>query len=271
LLTATAVYLLVVLGMSPENLMAWGWRLPFLASAIMVVVGLWVRLRIAETPEFREASLKEMPPKVPAMTLLARHSGAVAAGAAGVVCLFTVVYINNTYSLARETGALGSDRTTFLVTLLIAQALSIPVQLLAAIRSDQRTPGYILGLASLAAVPFGVVYGFGLESANFWLVAVTVWATAILIACCNVPMGGWLSNLYPVNVRYSGVAFAYNLGGIIGGAVMPLLAQFMSAQGAANYVGLLFSAAGALSFVAVALARPIRTGRAPLSIGSASV
>jgi hypothetical protein len=157
------------------------------------------------------------------------------------------------------------------VTLLIAQSLSIPVQILAAIWSDRRTPGYILGLASLLAIPVGMVYVFGLEAANFWLVSVTVWATAILVAYCNVPLGGWLSSLYPVSVRYSGVAFAYNLSGIVGGAVMPSLAQFMSAQGAANYVGLLFSAAGALSFVAVALPRPIGTGRAPLRVGSASV
>jgi hypothetical protein len=90
-----------------------------------------------------------------------------------------------------------------------------------------------------------------------------------LISFCNAPLGGWLSSLYPVNIRYSGVAFAYNLGGIIGGAIMPALA--MSANGAAHYVGLLLSAAGAMSFAGVKLAIPDRADRDLAADGSRSV
>jgi MFS family permease len=251
---ATGVYLFLVLRLSPEDLMAWGWRIPFLVSAVLVAIGLWVRLHIAETPEFRSANERQTPPRIPAVEMLSQYPWAVLAGCAGVVCMFTLVYLNTTYSLARGTGALGYDRTTFLVILLFATVLACASGILAAIWADRSSPSHPLVFAAVASVFAGLVWGIGLESGSLAMAALTILAASLVVGCCNSPLGGWLASLYPVRVRYSGVALAINLGSIVGGAMMPVIAQVMGASGAGHLVGLLMSVSGILSLIAVKLA-----------------
>lgn len=256
-ITATAVLLLMGSIMSEQQFVAWGWRLPFLASGILIAIGLWVRLRIAETPQFQEALTRGPPPRVPIVRLFAENSGAVLAGSAGIVCGFALVYMAGPLALSQGTGPLGHTRQTFLLVQLVALLCALPLLMIFAAWSDRTTLTRYLVLAALVSIPAGFVFGPGLASRSLWIVGATLF---VLDACWAVLSGSgsaWLSSLYPVRVRYSGFAFAFNTGGLIGGAVIPIVAQMISSAGGLTYAGLLLSASGVLMFAAVIFSRPI--------------
>jgi MFS family permease len=256
-IAANAVFLLMGVGLSNADFMAWGWRLPFIASALLVVFGLWVRLKISETPEFRAALVREAPSRVPVLRLLAEHSVAVLAGCAAVVAFFALVYMPNTYALAQATGPLGYDRATFLMVQLLALLGAVPVLILAAHWADRSRATTTIAAGALATVAVGFIFGPGLQSGSLQVAGATLFASDVAWALVGAGFSTWLAQLYHVNVRYSGFALAFNTGGILGGAIVPVFAQMMSASGAGVYVGLLLSVAGLLALVAVRLARPL--------------
>ncbi|MDE2596660.1 MAG: MFS transporter [Sphingomonadales bacterium] len=254
-LAANGLFLLLGLFLSDADFKAWGWRIPFLASAALVGIGLWVRLRIAETPAFREALAKAPPPKLPVWELR-RHPGALLAGTAGVVAAFAIFYLATAYALAQGTTKLGYARETFLAVQLGANCFFAIGIAAAAVLADCSTPGRTIGLGAAATVGLGLVFGPALASGSLWTVF-TVLSTALLtMGFVYGPLGGWLPRLFPVRVRYSAISVAFNGGGILGGAVTPILAQWMAGAGHGAQAGLLLSAAGLLTLLGVSLARP---------------
>lgn len=253
-LAANGLFLLLGLGLSEADFAAWGWRIPFLASALLVAIGLWVRLKISETPAFREAMEKAPPAPVPLWQL--RHSlGSLAAGTAGVVACFAIFYLATAYALAQGTGTLGHARTQFLGVQLAANTFLALGIVLAAMLADKRSPRAALSLGAVATVLLGLVFGPGLAAGSLWTVFATLAAALFIMGFTYGPLGGWLPALFPVKVRYTGISIAFNAGGILGGAVTPILAQIMAAEGLGAQVGWLLSAAGVLTLVGVSLAQ----------------
>jgi hypothetical protein len=257
-LAANGLFLLLGLGLSDQEFRAWGWRIPFLASALLVGLGLWVRLRIGETRAFREAMAREAPPPVPLVRLAAHHGGAVLAGSAGVIACFAIFYLATAYALAQGTGPLGYPRETFLAVQLAANCFLAIGILLAAVHSDKASPRSVLRIGALATVVLGLVFGPGISAGSLWAVFATLAAALLVMGYVYGPLGAWLPTLFPVPVRYSGISVAFNAGGIIGGAVTPVLAQVLAVSGFAAQAGLLLSAAGLLTLLGVTLARPWR-------------
>ena len=256
-IAANGLFLLLGLFLSEAQFLAWGWRIPFLASAVLVAIGLWVRLRIEETPAFRAARANAPPERVPLTRLFASHAGAVLAGSGGAIGVFTVFYLATSYALAQGAGPLGYSRETFLGVQLAAICL-LPISLiLAAIMSDRRSPRQALILGSAAMIVLGLLFGPGLTSGSLWIVFATLGAALFIQGFLHAPLGAWLPSLFPVSVRYSGISLAFTIGGIIGGALSPVVAQMLSARGLGDYVGLLLCAAGLLTLLGVTLARPL--------------
>jgi hypothetical protein len=255
---ATGVLLLMGSIMSGTEFVAWGWRLPFLASGILIAIGLWVRLRIAETPEFREALKREPPPRVPIMRLFADSPGRVLAGCVSLVCGFSIIYMAGPFALAQGTGPLGYTRETFLLVQLIALLCALPLMIIFAAAADRTTLSRFVAIGALATVPVGFAFGPGLASGSLWILGTTLFAVNACWTVLNASFSPWLCRLYPVRVRYSGFAFAFNTGGLIGGAIIPLVAQMMSASGGLSYVGLLLSVAGLVTFAAVMFSRTLQ-------------
>ena len=255
-LAANGLYLLLGMALSDADFRAWGWRIPFLASALLVGIGLWVRLRISETPAFRAALEQSPPPPVPLARLLSHHLGAVIAGTAGVVACFAVFYLSTAYALSAGTTKLGYARETFLAIQLAANCFLALGIVLAAIRADHTSPARVLSSGAIAAIALGFAFGPGLMSGSPWLVFATLAASLTVMGFVYGPLSGWLPTLFPVTVRYSGISMAFNTGGILGGAVTPLLAQWLSTQGHAAQAGWLLSAAGLLSLIGITLAKP---------------
>ncbi|MGN6357213.1 MAG: MFS transporter [Novosphingobium sp.] len=255
-LAANGLFLLLGLGLSDADFAAWGWRIPFIGSAVLVAIGLWIRLKIGETPAFREALEKAPPPTVPLAALLARHAGAVLAGSAGVIACFAIFYLATAYALAQGTGPLGHSRETFLSVQLAANFFLAFGIAAAAFHADRVSPARALLLGAVATVVLGFVFGPGLAAGSLWLVFLTLAAALFVMGYTYGPLGSWLPTLFPVTVRYSGISVAFNTGGILGGAVTPILAQMLAADGLGARAGLLLSVAGALSLLGIILARP---------------
>ena len=255
-LAANGLFLLLGLGLSEADFSAWGWRIPFLASALLVIIGLWVRLRIGETPAFREAMEREPPAPVPLARLLSHHLGAVLAGSAGVIACFAIFYLATAYALAQGTTALGYPRETFLAVQLGANCFLALGIVVAAVASDATSPRRVLMAGAVATLVLGLGFGPGLASGSLPLVFVTLAAALFVMGLVYGPLGAWLPTLYRVPVRYSGVSVAFNAGGIIGGAVTPILAQLMAVAGHGAQAGWLLSAAGVVTLIGVRLARP---------------
>lgn len=254
-LGANGLFLLLGVVLSEEEFIAWGWRMPFLASSLLVAIGLWVRLRISETPAFRAALEREPPLRVPLTRVLTNHLGAVFAGSAGVVATFAIFYLATAFALA-QAGPLGYPRRTFLAIQLGANLFFALGIVLAAIHADRTTPAKTLSGAALATVVIGFIFGPGLGAGSLVLAAATLCATMLVMGFTNGPLGAWMSRLFPVRVRYSGISLAFNTGSIIGGALTPIAAQLLSTAGAAAYTGLLLTVAGMLTFAGVRLSRP---------------
>ncbi|MFC3173456.1 MFS transporter [Novosphingobium bradum] len=257
-LAANGLFLVLGAVLSEGEFAAWGWRIPFLASAVLVGVGLWVRLRIGETAAFREALAHEAPVPVPLARLLAHHGGAVLAGSAGVVACFAIFYLATAFALAQGAGPLGYARESFLGVQLGANLFLALGILAAAAHADRTSPRRTLAIGASLAVAIGILFGGGLASGSLLLVFLTLAVSLFVMGLCYGPLGAWLPTLYPPLVRYSGISVAFNLGGIIGGALTPLVAQAMAGAGEVHFVGLLISAAGALTLAGLAAARPHR-------------
>lgn len=254
-LLANGVFLLLGALLDDAQFREWGWRVPFLASALLVAVGLYIRVRIEETPAFREALERNAPVRVPFLVVLAKHWRMVIAGGAGVVATFALFYMSTSFALAQASGPLGYDRQAFLAMQMGATLLYIGGILAAGVLADRSGVARVLKWASVATLGVGLVFQPGLASGSLLLAACSIGAAMLVLGFANAPLGGWLATLFPVELRYSGVSLAFNLGGIIGGAVLPILAQAMIVEGNEQASLFVLVAAGLASLLGVLASR----------------
>lgn len=257
---ATGVFLVLGLLLDDAQFMAWGWRLPFLASAVLVILGLWMRLGIEETPGFRAVLDRNEVARLPLAEILAGHGAALVAGAAGVVSTFAIFYLATSFALALAVGELGYDREQFLVVQMIANGFYAIGILLAGLLADRRSPRMVLACGAAATIVLGTAFEPGLRSGSVLLACVTLCATMFVLGFNNGPLGSWLATLFPVRSRYTGVSLAFNLGGILGGAVVPFVAQLMVVQGASRMTGALLPIAGLATLAATFFRGPRAAG-----------
>jgi len=254
-LAANGLFLLLGLGLSDADFVAWGWRVPFLLSAVLVGIGLWVRLRIGETPAYREALEKAPPPRVPLGTVLRYHWGPTLAAAAGVVSAFAIFYLATAFALSHMTSARGVSRETMLALQLAANLFLALGIVLAGIGSDRRSPQRMLTWGAAGTVVLGIAFRPVLAGGSLALVFVTLAAALLIMGFVYGPLGGWMPSLFPVTVRYTAMSVAFNGGGVVGGAVAPIAAQMLSAAGGISLVGLFLSVAGMVTLLGVIVGR----------------
>jgi MFS family permease len=259
-LAANGLFLLLGLGLDDAAFAAWGWRVPFLLSAVLVGIGLWVRLRIGETPAYREALAKAPPPRVPLGTVLRHHWAPTLAAGAGVVSAFAIFYLSTAFALSHMTAQRGVSRETMLALQLAANLFLALGIVLAAIGSDRVSPQRMLAWGAAATVVVGLVFGPALAGGSLTVVFLTLAAALLVMGFVYGPLGGWMPTLFPVTVRYTGMSVAFNGGGIVGGAVAPIAAQMLSGAGGASLVGLFLSVAGMVTLMGVIVGRPSAAG-----------
>jgi metabolite-proton symporter len=244
--------------LSDQQFRDWGWRVPFIVSAVLVALGLYVRLKIAETPAFKAAIEREERVRVPVATLLSKHWQPTLLGALAMVVCYTLFYNATVFSLSHGVTALHIPRPTFLGMLCIAvvfMGLATPLSAWASDRFGRR-PVLIVGC--IAAIASGFTMAPLLGSGSLPLVLLFLVIELFLMGATFAPMGALLPELFPTSVRYTGAGVAYNLGGILGASVAPYIAQKLAAQGGLSWVGAYVSIAAAVSLFGVLCMRETR-------------
>jgi len=234
---STASFIVLGQVLSDSAFMSWGWRIPFIASALLVIVGLWVRLKITETPEFQKAIDSEERVKAPVITLFANHKWALLTGTLAGMATFVLFYLMTVFALGWGTTSMGYSREQFLPIQLLGVCffgLSIP---LAALAADKWGQGRTLLVTSVAIGLFGLVlpmlFGGGLGG----IVAFFIIGFA-LMGCTYGPIGAALARPFPTAVRYTGASMTFNLAGILGASLAPFAATWLASKYGLPAVGL---------------------------------
>ncbi|MEU8923758.1 MFS transporter [Kitasatospora sp. NPDC048545] len=242
---ANGVFLALQLGLDERAFREWGWRVPFLASFVLVAVGLFVRLGIEESPLFRSAGRGE---RAPVLEVLREHWRPVLAGGGAITVGYALFYLTTTYVLAYATSGLGVA-STLVLTMLLVGAVGMAVMVwLSASHSDRwgrlRTLRWATGFAAgWSLVLFPLV-----ETVSRPLMFVALAGAMVGLGCMFGPVAAFLPELFPTRVRYTGAALTYNLGGVIGGATTPLVAtRLTEAYGTAQPAGWYLAGLGVLA------------------------
>jgi metabolite-proton symporter len=251
-----AMFLLLDATMSDETFRTVGWRIPFLASAVLLVVGYYIRMRIAETPVFRAAAEKQERSRVPFADLLRTQPRVLLLATLAFVLAHTLFYTVTTFALSYGTTTLGIDRTTLLLAAMVAVAVMGAATLWFAVSSDRTGRRRI----SMASAVFAAIWAFPL----FWLidtgnpVLITLGMTGGLLCFAMLygPMGAFLPELLRVRHRYSGASFAYSASGIVGGGISPIVAtELLNRTGSSAAVSVYLIGIALVCLVCVALLR----------------
>jgi hypothetical protein len=252
---ANGLYLLIGLVLDDAQFREWGWRLPFLLSSVLVVLGLWIRLRLTETPAFLAAAKAEELPKVPVAALLRDHPRETLAGTISVIACFAIFYLSTAFAMGYETGTLGHDREAVLGVELITILFLAAGVIVSSVVADRTGAAKMLGWGFAGTALAGLVMGPMLAASSLLVVGLWLAFALFVMGFAYGPLGGWLPSLFPAGVRYTGVSLTFNFGGIIGGGLAPMIAEALATRGGLGLVGAYLVVAGVLSLGALALVR----------------
>ncbi|MCF9047496.1 MFS transporter [Acinetobacter nectaris] len=247
-----AVSSFLILGalISNEEFLAWGWRIPFIASALLVILGLYIRLKLHETPVFQKVISKHEEEKAPFKQVLAHHSKQVILGTLATVCTLVLFYLMTVFSLNWGTTALGYSRDVFLKMQLIASlgfAACIPISAVLSEKFGRKKTSICICIISIL---FGLVFSYFFIP-NSPISVLTFLCTGLSIMGLTYgPIGTILSEIFPVSVRYTGSALAYNLASILGASFAPLIATKLAQSYGIAAVGYYLCGASLLSLLA---------------------
>jgi metabolite-proton symporter len=252
-LLATLSFLVLSLYLTDAEFKAWGWRIPFFASALLVIVGLYIRFKLAETPAFAKALAQHHTHKTPIKSLLTSHICPVLLGALAMTVCYNLFYTATVFCLSYGTKSLHIPRTDFLKMLCFAVVFMAMITPLSAKLSDQFGRKPVLLVGCFLAVLAGFSLSPLMASDSSLLITLFLSIALLLMGATFAPMGAFLPEQFPVAVRYTGAGLAYNLGGILGASTAPYISQLLVDQGGLVWVGYYVSTMAFISFIAVLL------------------
>ena len=244
--------------------LTWGWRIPFLLSAVMVAIGLYVRLRLAETPVFARALARGERVRTPLTTVFRSSWRELIIGTFVMLVTYTLFYIVTTWVLSYGTTkrppagtGLGYGYVNFLHLQLIAVlffAVTVPIAGALADRfGRRRTLLIVTAMIILYGASFDLLLAPGHATTASTLLFLVIGMT--LMGLSYGPMSALLPELFPTNVRYTGAGLSFNAAGILGGAVAPFIATWLATEYGVGWVGLYLVVAAILTFVALLVMR----------------
>ncbi len=274
-LLANSVFLMLLIWLGHSNakpdlngpFLTWGWRIPFLISAVMVAIGLYVRLKLTETPVFARALERGEKVKTPVAQVFRSNWRQLILGTFVMLSTYTIFYIVTTWALSYGTGkkppagaGLGFNYIDFLKMQIIAVlffAATIPIAGQLADRWGRRRT---LITVTMAIMAYGGLFAVLLTPGRathtsvlgFLIIGMT------LMGFTFGPMSAVLPELFPTNVRYTGSGISYNSASILGAAVAPFIATWLSTTYGVGWVGLYLFCAATLSLIALLIMRETR-------------
>ena len=246
-----------------DAMLAWGWRVPFLLSAVLVIVGLVVRVQMEETPIFRMAQEQKKVVKSPLTEVFKKSWKEVIQATFLVAVTYTLFYTLATWSLAWGTktveqggGNLGFTNQEYLLMLMIAVCVFAAFIVISCVNADKFGRKRVIIISSCCLIAFALLFPFLLDPA---VVGQRNFATNLLFLCIGFalmgtafgPIGAFLPELFDANVRYSGSGIGYNLAAIVGAAFVPTIATWLSHHWGVHSVGLYLGVMALCCLIAV--------------------
>ena len=251
LLLSGGTFLLLSDLLTNEQFFEYGWRIPFIASSLLVGVGFYIRLKINETPSFVTAKKTKKEVKVPLFSILKSYKWELIFGTFAAVATFVTFYLMTVFSLSWATTHLGFSRRDFLIIELFAILFFVIGIPLSAVLADCFGRRLVLLLVSFAIGLFGLSFSYFMDSGNTFLITFFICLGMGLMGLTYGPLGTFLSELFPTEVRYSGASLTFNLAGIIGASFAPLIAIWLATSYGIGYVGYYLSVAAMITFLAL--------------------
>ena len=256
-LLSGGAFFLLTRWLTDEQFLRFGWRIPFLASAVLVLIGLYVRLAIVETPVFRAALEREDRVRVPMLEVFRDHGKTLVLGVLASLATFVLFYLLTVFTLSWGTTALGYDRPAFLLIQLLGIvffALTIPAGALLAERFGRRRTLLAVTVA-IAAFGFVLAPWFARDLAGATLAMIV---GMMLMGLTYGPLGTALSELFPTRVRYTGSSLAFSFAGIFGASLAPYVATWLAGTYGLEYVGYYLAAAAGVTLIGLSGIRETR-------------
>lgn len=281
---ANGVFLLLSLNLAPEAFLAWGWRVPFLASAVLVIVGLYVRLKLVETPAFTRVVERGEVAKLPLARVIRGSWRPLILGTFIMLATYVLFYLMTAFTLSFGTTpstvdvaaaaaeaagkpfdpdafvpGLGYSRNDFLIMLIIGCIFFGIFTLVAGPLAEKFGRRKTLIATTLGIIVFGALFVPFFSGGQPGVMALLI-VGFTLMGLTFGPMGAVLPELFPTNVRYTGSAISYNVASILGAALAPAiaLALLAAADGSTVFVGLYLSAAAVITLVALIISKETR-------------
>jgi len=259
IIVSNLVFIAVTASLAPEAFAAWGWRVPFLLSAALIIVALYLRFKVEDSPVFQQTQERQEVDRSPLRRLFRDHGWTTLLAGLASAAPPAIGYIYSVYMLAYGTKALGLPQPTMLWLIVGGAIIHLATVLLGAVLADRfaQKPVFVAGaaLVVIGAFPF------------FWLVN-TAEPVLILLGFALVllaqslmagPQAALIAELFPANVRYSGASTAYQIGSIVGGGFAPLIATSLYAAFGASWPISVYILV--LGVIALACILPLKTGR----------
>lgn len=250
---SAASFLVLSAWLTDAQFLAFGWRIPFLISAALVLVGLYVRLKLTETPAFLRAIENNERVKVPMSEVFSRHAGALVLGMFAALVAFVLFYLITVFALSWAIRELKYDRTSFLIQQMACALLFAAGIVIASLAADRWGARLVSMAVSAMILVFGLVFAplFTWSIGPFPFLAIGL----LLIGFTYGPLGTALAQMFPTAVRYTGSSLAFNFAGILGASLAPYIATYLAATYGLQYVGYYLSAAALITLVAFHFAR----------------
>lgn len=240
-----------VASLPEEDMLSWGWRLPFLASVALLLVGWWIRARVAESPDFEQMSKKGKQVPIPALEVLRHYPREVLLVVGGRLAEVTWFYTVVTFALAYATTTLGVERSVMLDATVWGAFAALFTMPLFGVLGDRIGFKWVFMAGTICMLAFSSTFFSMLGSLDSRTITLAlVIAIGLVYAALYGPQGGLFSTQFPPEVRYSGISIAVQVSGAIGGGLAPLMATSLLAygDGQPDYIVWYLSALGLIAF-----------------------
>lgn len=229
-LVANLVYLPLTAFMSEDAFNSWGWRIPFLLSAVLVLVAMWIRLGLEESDEFEATKESEQPGTLPILEVLTRHWKTVLLAGGTFIATNGIAYAYMVYVLKYGETELGFSKTTMLFLLIGSCPFWMAGMAFSAWKSDTLGRRTVYVRSSIALVIVAAVFFPLMDTAALPIMATAMIALGFVLGCCAGPQSALFAELFPPAIRYSGASLGYQVGAILGGGLAPIVATALYAS-----------------------------------------